>query len=87
MGLVLPLYAMEPDISPVIERVLHKNDISQLMSYTPPQGLYRHRQVGSEWVKRFGVSADASNIVITAGTARIGLHFFFRVPTGGPGCR
>jgi len=67
MGLVMPLYSRESDISLIIEKVLHKNDLRQLMTYTPPQGLYRHRQIGSEWVKRFGVSSEPSNIIITAG--------------------
>jgi DNA-binding transcriptional MocR family regulator len=67
MGLVLPLYAMEPDLSPIVEKVLHKNNLNEFMAYTPPQGLYRHRQAGSEWMKRFGVRAEPANIVITAG--------------------
>ncbi|MBP1764987.1 MAG: putative DNA-binding protein [Firmicutes bacterium] len=67
MGLVLPLYSMEPDISLILEKVLHKNDLSDFMGYTPPQGLYRHRLTGSRWIKRYGVNAEAENIIITAG--------------------
>ena len=67
MGLVLPLYSVEPDISSIINKVIHKNDLNKYMAYTQPQGLYRHRQIGSEWVKRFEVSADAEDIIITAG--------------------
>lgn len=67
MGLVLPLYAMEPDLSPIVEKVLHQTNLNEFMAYTPPQGLYRHRQVGSAWMKRFGVSAEPANTVITAG--------------------
>jgi DNA-binding transcriptional MocR family regulator len=37
------------------------------MAYTPPQGLHRHREAGSEWIRRFGISAEPSDIVITAG--------------------
>lgn len=67
MGLVLPLYSAEPDISPIIKKVLHRNDLKQYMAYTPPEGLYKHRQAGSEWMKRFGINANAENIIITAG--------------------
>ncbi len=67
MGLVLPLYSMEPDLSPIIEKVLHKNDLKEFMAYTPPQGIYRHRLVGSEWIRRSGIDAKPANIIVTAG--------------------
>jgi DNA-binding transcriptional MocR family regulator len=67
MGLVLPLYAAEPDITPVIRRVLHKINVNELMGYTPAQGMLRHRQAGSLWMKRFGIEADTENIIVTAG--------------------
>ncbi|NCC69091.1 MAG: PLP-dependent aminotransferase family protein, partial [Clostridia bacterium] len=67
MGLVLPLYQIEPDIGDILKRVLHRNDLNKFMEYTSPQGLLRHRQTGSEWVKRFGVGANAENIIVAAG--------------------
>ena len=67
MGLVLPLYAAEPDIGPIIERVLHKSNMNDFMGYTSPQGLLRHRQTGSAWMKRFKIDAEAERIIITAG--------------------
>ncbi len=67
MGLVLPVYSMEPDLSPIIEKVLHKNDLKEFMAYTPPQGLYRHRLTGSEWIRRYGIDAQPENIIVTAG--------------------
>ena len=68
LGLVLPLYAKEPDIGPVVERVLRKNNLNEFMAYTPPQGLERHRLSGCEWMKRFGVNVNAEDVIITAGT-------------------
>ena len=68
LGLILPLYAREPDIGPVVEAVLLKNRLNAFMAYTEPQGLIRHRAVGSEWMKRFGVQADADKVIVTAGT-------------------
>ncbi len=68
LGLILPIYAREPDISPVVEKVLHRSNLNEFMAYTPPQGIERHRLAGSEWMKRFGVTADIENVIITAGT-------------------
>ncbi len=67
MGLVLPLSSMEPDIRSLISNILRKNDINSFMTYTLPQGLYKHRETGSRWMKQFGVYADPENIIITAG--------------------
>ncbi len=67
MGLALPLTSMEPDISSIISKVLHKSHLNNYMAYTQPEGLMRHRQIGSEWVKRFGIQTDAERIIITAG--------------------
>lgn len=67
LGLVLPLSAMEPDLNEILERVIHKNELKDFTGYTPPQGLYRHRLIGSKWVKGFGISAEPDHIVITAG--------------------
>jgi len=67
LGLVLPLYAVEPDIGPILEKVRRQNDLNQLLRYTPPQGLHRHRRIACEWVKPYGVSAAPENVVITAG--------------------
>lgn len=67
MGLVLPLHTVEPDIGEVIGRVLKKGGLNRFMGYTPPNGLLRHREIGSQWIRRFGVEADAETTVVTAG--------------------
>lgn len=67
LGLVLPLHTVEPDIGDVIGRILKKGRLNQYMGYTPPNGLARHREVGSAWIRRFGVGADAETTVVTAG--------------------
>lgn len=67
MGLVLPLYSVEPDITPIIKNVLKKKNINSFMEYTPPQGLAPHRRVGAKWVKQYGISANEDNIIITSG--------------------
>lgn len=67
MGLVLPLCYLEPDIHPVINKVQSKSNLSSFMTYTPPQGLASHREIGSTWIKQYGVNTSAENIIITAG--------------------
>lgn len=67
MGLVLPLNTVEPDIGDLIGRMLKKGRLNQYMGYTPPSGLARHREIGSRWIRRFGVEANAENTVVTAG--------------------
>ncbi len=67
MGLVLPLYAVEPDLGPIVHKVLRKNNLKEFMAYTPPQGLPRHRLAGSEWMRRFDICAEPACTLITAG--------------------
>lgn len=67
MGLVLPLYSVEPDIRPICKRVLAKKHINSFMEYTPPQGLISHRRVGVKWVNQFGICTDENNMIITSG--------------------
>lgn len=54
MGLVLPLYSVEPDIQTVLSTLDCRESLREFMKYTPPQGLRRHRYIAAEWMKRFG---------------------------------
>jgi DNA-binding transcriptional MocR family regulator len=67
LGLVLPLYSVEPDITPVCKRVLSRKNINSFMQYTPPQGLNTHRRTGANWVSQYGVHAEESDIIVTSG--------------------
>jgi DNA-binding transcriptional MocR family regulator len=67
MGLVLPLYSAEPDISTIMESILKSNRLNEYVQYSDPAGLLEHRQVGAKWVQRFGVSASPEEIIICAG--------------------
>lgn len=67
MGLVLPLYNVEPDISEIIEKLLKYKQLNRFLRYTDPLGLPEHRETGAYWTKRFGISATADDIVICAG--------------------
>ncbi|MCX7708795.1 MAG: PLP-dependent aminotransferase family protein [Clostridia bacterium] len=67
MGLVLPLYSCEPDISGVIEKLLKEKQVHRFLRYTDPLGLPEHRETGAYWVSRFGIQASREDIVICAG--------------------
>lgn len=67
LGLVAPLYSVEPDISIVMQEIAKKSELNSLMKYTPPQGILKHRIVGSKWIKQFGIDVSPDNIIITAG--------------------
>ena len=67
LGLAVPPYAIEADLRAVLDGVIRKADLQALMRYIPPEGLPQHRQVGVAWAGRFGIRADAEDIVIAAG--------------------
>ena len=67
MGLILPLYSSEPDITGTIEKILNKKNLNVFLRYTDPFGLPEHRETGAYWVKRFGISVSNEEIVICAG--------------------
>jgi len=68
MGLALPLYSVEPDIQMLLNKVAADGNLRDFMKYTPPQGLYQHRQTAAGWIKQLGVDTDADHVIITAGT-------------------
>ncbi len=68
MGTITPLYSVEPDIAPICKKVASSKNINSFMRYAPPQGIERHRRIGADWVKQFGISANENNIIITSGT-------------------
>lgn len=65
LGLVAPLYSVEPDISIVMQKIAKKSELNSLMKYTPPQGILKHRIVGMKWIKQFGIDVSPDNIIIT----------------------
>lgn len=67
MGLVLPLYSVEPDIQPICKKAINNKQLNSFMQYTPPQGLASHRQTGARWVQQYGVNASENNVIIASG--------------------
>lgn len=68
MGLVYPLYEVEPDISEKLELLIHTDSKKKYLEYIDPLGLPEHREVGAYWAKRYGIAAKAENIVVCAGS-------------------
>lgn len=67
MGLVLPLYIKEPDVSEVITKVMKDRNLNRYMRYTDPLGLPEHRETGAFWVKRYGICVPKENILVCSG--------------------
>lgn len=51
--------------------------IRQVLSYQPETGHARHRQAGAQWLRRFGLTGDASRVMVTHG-AQHGLSCVLR---------
>ena len=51
--------------------------IREVLSYQPETGHARHRQVGAQWLKRFGSTGDANRVMVTHG-AQHGLSCVLR---------
>ncbi len=67
MGIVTPLYGLDPDIGEGLRRLSTKQDLNRLMRYATPPGMVEHRSIGAIWLKRHGLDIDPARVVITAG--------------------
>jgi DNA-binding transcriptional MocR family regulator len=67
LGLVNPLYHLDPDLAGGLKKLCLRRDISALMHYSEPGGIMEHRAVGAEWANRFGLGVTAQNIVVCSG--------------------
>ncbi len=67
LGLVTPLYHLDPDLNGGLQKMCRRRDTSTLLQYVDPAGLPEHRRVGAEWAKRFGLEVTAEGIVVCSG--------------------
>ena len=67
LGLVNPLYHLDPDLSKSLKKLCRRKNISNLLHYSDPAGLPEHRTVGAEWANRFGLNVSARDIVVCSG--------------------
>jgi DNA-binding transcriptional MocR family regulator len=55
-----------------LAHVMREPERLSLLDYTPPEGYARHRQMGSRWLTRCGITASDADVVVCAG-AHMGL--------------
>jgi DNA-binding transcriptional MocR family regulator len=67
LGLVNPMYHLDPDLAAGLKQLCRKRDISTLMHYSDPGGLPEHRVVGAEWANRFGLEVSSNSVMICSG--------------------
>jgi len=68
MGQVLPLSCQDSILAGWVQEMLPKLDLEKLIRYPETAGHLHHREIGAEWLKRFGIPCTAEDIVITAGS-------------------
>ena len=67
MGLLTPLYGLDPDIGPALRRLAGLKLRAALGEYNSPAGLPAHRRAGAVWAARYGLTATAEEMVVCAG--------------------
>ena len=67
MGIVTPLYDLDPDIGEGLRRLSARRNLSRLLHYAAPAGLPEHRAAGAAWTRRYALDADPADVVVTAG--------------------
>jgi len=67
MGLISPFHNMDPDLTEGFRRIARRKSPDSFMRYTDPRGLPEHRQAGADWATRYGLTADASDVIVCAG--------------------
>lgn len=55
------------DLSKILKTMAKENNLDELFGYVPNQGLKRHREVASGWLRQYGYKTNPGNIVICAG--------------------
>ncbi len=67
LGLVTPLYTIEPDAASALQLIAKQDDLSRYLKYTEPEGLPEHRAAGAVWAGRYGIQATAETVLVCAG--------------------
>ena len=67
LGLVTGMYGLDPDLAAGLRELAGRGDVQELLRYQPSRGMARHREIGSAWLARFGLSAGPERVLITSG--------------------
>ena len=66
-GLVTPHLGIEPDIETSLKKIAKTRDLITFLDYNHPSGLHENRRAGALWAKKYGMGAEAKDVVICAG--------------------
>lgn len=66
-GMIHPDYSLDPDLGLALRNLSQRADINNLLRYSPPEGVPRHKKSGAEWIKRLGMKVDPESIILTSG--------------------
>ena len=67
LGLVTPLYGLDPDVRECMERLGRNRDLSGYMRYSTPGGLPEHKEAGAVWAGKYGMPAQPERVVVFSG--------------------
>lgn len=62
-----PCYEHDPDLGATLKRIARRADVDTLMRYQSNSGMSRHRAIGSQWLRGFGLSVDPTRVMVCAG--------------------
>lgn len=62
-----PLSKIDPDPAEALRTLARRPDRMALLRYQPHVGMRRHRRLGVEWARRFGVTASEDQVLVCAG--------------------
>ncbi|WP_027720632.1 PLP-dependent aminotransferase family protein [Maridesulfovibrio zosterae] len=68
LGLANTLYDLDPDINEGMKKLFRRKNINNFLRYTDPNGLPEHREVGVEWIKRYGLNVSPDEVLVCSGS-------------------
>ena len=71
LGFIAPFESLNPSLPEALAALTSRLDsgyLTELQSYHRPAGMDRHREAGSAWARRYGVSVSARDLLICAGS-------------------
>ncbi len=67
LGLVTPLYGLDPDVRESMERLAKNRDLSGYLRYSTPGGLPEHKEAGAVWAGKHEMPAPQDRVVVFSG--------------------
>lgn len=67
LGFVSSLDQVNKYVIETIKKTVQVKYLEELLNYDHPSGLLHHKKLGVNWLKRFGIEVDFSNLAIVSG--------------------